>query len=253
MADTTVVCDLDGVVFMGDQEIAGSGSALTSLSDAGVSVVFCTNNSSRTREQVAAKIADVAGYPARPSQVFSSAMAAAYLVRGARRAHVVGGPGVHQSLTEVGIEMVSGREACDVVVVGLDVDLSYSKLVDATLAIQRGARLVATNHDATYPTPDGLYPGGGAIVALLETATDVIAEVAGKPHQAMQETIAESIGGGDVWMVGDRPDTDMAMAAKAGWRGVLVDTGIPKEGSDDRADLSVPDLAAFADFLLQRN
>jgi 4-nitrophenyl phosphatase len=202
---------------------------------------------------VAAKIERVAGYHAEPSQVFSSAMAAGHLVRGAETAFVVGGPGVHQALTGVGVEVVSAGEPCDVVVVGLDVELSYQKLVDATLAVRRGARLVATNHDPTFPTPEGLYPGGGAIVAFLETATDTVAEVAGKPHAAMRETIAGAIGDGEVWMVGDRPDTDMAMATAAGWHGVLVRTGIPKGRTDEGMRIDVADLAEFASFLLQRS
>lgn len=252
MSDLTVVCDLDGVVYIGDREIDGAGRALTELRQAGVDVVFCTNNSSRTRQQIVEKIQRVTGFAADPATVFSSAMAAAGLLGDASTALVVGGPGVHEALAERSIEAVSGGAACDAVVVGLDVDLTYQKLVEATLAVRSGARLVATNHDATFPTPEGLYPGGGAIVAALETATDVTAEVAGKPHRAMRDTIAAAIGSGEVWMVGDRPDTDMAMAAAAGWHGALVRTGVPDQGAREGVELEAEDLTEIARFLLGR-
>ncbi len=252
MSDPTVVCDLDGVVYIGDRAIDGAGDALTELHQAGVNVVFCTNNSSRTRRQIVEKIERVTGFSAEPTNVFSSAMAAAGLLGESSTALVVGGPGVHEALAERGIEAVSGGATCDAVVVGLDVDLTYRKLVDATLAVRSGARFVATNHDATFPSPEGLYPGGGAIVAALETATDVTAEVAGKPHQAMRDTIAAAIGSGEVWMVGDRPDTDMAMAAAAGWHGALVRTGVPNKGAGAGVELEVEDLTEFTRILLER-
>lgn len=164
---------------------------------------------------------------------------------------VVGGPGILEALDEQGVPVVDDGTECDVVMVGLDLELTYEKLARATLAVRAGARLVATNHDATYPSTRGLLPGGGSIVAALETATDIDAVVAGKPHQPMRDLLAEAVVG-EVWMVGDRPDTDLAMAEAAGWHGALVATGVPHADSAVAPELSVADLAAFAEAVRNR-
>jgi 4-nitrophenyl phosphatase len=112
---------------------------------------------------------------------------------------------------------------------------------------------VASNTDATLPTPDGLLPGAGSIVAALETATGRTAEVAGKPHEPMRRLLSERIGTGPVWVVGDRADTDLALARAGGWTGVLVLTGVTRDpgSADPAADLVTGSLAEFAGRLLQ--
>lgn len=250
----TIVCDLDGVVYLDHVEISGSGDALRRLDAAGWRLLFSTNNSWRTRADTAAKIATVSGYPARPDQVVSSATAAAHLLAGAvRSALVVGGAGLLEALGEQGIRVVADWHEADAVVVGLDLDLSYSKLAAATRAVGGGARFVASNNDATLPTPDGLLPGAGSIVAALEKATGRTAEVAGKPHEPMRRLLTERIGEGPVWVVGDRGDTDLALARAGGWEGVLVLTGVIRDpaAAEPAPDLVAESLAGFADHLLQ--
>jgi 4-nitrophenyl phosphatase len=223
----TVICDLDGVVYLGDQEVPRAGNALARLDAGGFRLLFATNNSSRTRAEVAAKINRVSGYAARVDQVVSSATAAGHMLAGrGGRALVVGGAGVVEALEAEGIEVVSDPTGVDLVVVGLDMGITYEKLVAATLAVRNGAELVATNRDATYPTPQGLWPGAGSLVAALETATGVAAVSAGKPDPPMRAVLKGLSGDGPVWMVGDRPDTDLAMAASEGWTSVLVLTGV---------------------------
>ncbi|HJP65404.1 MAG TPA: GNAT family N-acetyltransferase, partial [Actinomycetota bacterium] len=95
----------------------------------------------------------------------------------------------------------------------------------AALLVQRGARLVATNADATYPAPDGLWPGAGSILAAVVTATGANPIVVGKPARPMFETAAERIGSFTPLVVGDRLDTDIAGAAALGWDSLLVTTG----------------------------
>lgn len=236
----TIVCDLDGVLFRGTRPVPGAGEALTELERLGYRLVFCTNNSYRTVEALRDRIGDVVGYQASPDRIVTSAHAAARLLEGeVSRAYVVGGEGIRQALSLVGVEVVPDWRHADAVVVGLDRDLTYDRLADATKAIRGGARFVATNHDPTWPGPDGLYPGAGAIVAALETATERRAEVAGKPNPPMRRVLAERMEKGPVWMVGDRPDTDLAMAAAEGWKAVLVLTGVTKNG---RGVEPVPDL-----------
>ena len=126
---------------------------------------------------------------------------------------VCAGPGVDEALAARGVRTVRDGKA-DVVVVGFHRDFDYGRLQAASTAVRAGARLLATNDDATYPTPDGLIPGGGAILAAVSTASGVQAEVAGKPYRPWPT----SCGPGSVpdgVMVGDRADTDGRFAARA--------------------------------------
>ncbi|MCK8659565.1 hypothetical protein, partial [Pseudomonas umsongensis] len=127
--------------------------------------------------------------------VLSSAMAAALLLDPGARALVCGGPGVVEALTARGVEVVEDGPV-DAVVVGLTQDLSYDLLLRASTAVRDGARFIATNTDPTYPTPGGLTPGGGAIVAAVATAAGGAPEVAGKPHPAMAALVRASVGDG---------------------------------------------------------
>lgn len=244
---STLICDLDGVVYLGDQEIPGSGAALGRLRDAGWNLVFCTNNATRTPEQAAEKIHRVTGFEATADQVVTSAQAAATLVRPDDVAYVLGGPGLVEAVSRMARITEDWTDA-SVVVAGLDPALSYERLSSAVLAVGAGARFVASNHDATYPTPEGLRPGAGAIVAAISHATGIEPEVAGKPHAPMRELLATRAQD-ETWIVGDRADTDLAMGVAAGWRTVRVSTGI-RDRSDIRPDFEFSDLAAVADHLL---
>jgi glycerol-1-phosphatase len=139
---------------------------------------------------------------------------------------VIGERGIRDALGSIGIRGVDGApDRADLVVVGWDRDLTYDTLRTAALLIQRGARLIATNADATYPAPDGLWPGGGAILAAVVTATGATPTVVGKPSRPMFEAAAEDTGARHPLVVGDRLDTDIAGAAAMGWDSLLVLTG----------------------------
>ncbi len=238
----TVVFDLDGVVYLGGEKLPGSTEALWGVEEMGYSVLFCTNNSSRRRAATAEKIRRITGYEARAEQVLSSATAAGHLVSGkAERAVVVGGEGIVEALAEAGVEVTNDWRDADVVVVGVDFEFGYERLAAAMSAVRSGAWLVATNLDPTYPTPGGLAPGAGPFVAAVERASGAAAEVAGKPEQPMRSLISSRISGDDVWVVGDRPDTDLAMAVAEGWRSVLVLTGVTPDPEGARPE---PDLVA---------
>lgn len=217
------VIDLDGVMWLAHEPIPGSAEAVASLRAAGEDVVFVTNNSSSpvvaVEERLVAQGVDARG------RVLTSAMAGARLVDPSERALVCAGPGVVEALGERDVEMVLDPVDADVVVVGLTRDLTYDLLSRATLAVRGGARLVATNDDATYPTPSGQLPGGGAILAALVTATGATPAIAGKPHAAMVELVRERLGADGV-VVGDRPDTDGRFAVALGYRFALVLTGV---------------------------
>lgn len=226
---TVIVVDLDGVIYLGDQPIAGAGLALDTCEKAGYDILFATNSSLRTPEAAAGKIHSVTGYKAGPEQVVTSALAAARLARalGVSTALVVGASGVRHALQARGIALTDDPDTADAVVVGLDLDVHYNILRDATLAVRNGATFIATNLDPSYPMPNGQWPGAGAIVELIRVASDVEPVAAGKPDQPMIDLITDLVGGDScVWMVGDRPSTDLAMAKTAGWACALVLTGV---------------------------
>ncbi len=214
--------DLDGVVWLADQPIPGSVEALRELRTASEAIAFVTNNSSVPKAQVVAKLTGM-GIDAGDG-VITSAMAAATLVEPGERVLVCAGPGVVEALTERGAEVVFDGDA-NAVMVGYHRDFNYERMRIASTAVLRGARLLATNDDATYPTPEGLIPGGGAILASIVTATGVPPEIAGKPHEAMARLVRAHLGDGGV-MVGDRPDTDGEFALRLGYRFALVLSGV---------------------------
>ena len=246
------MCDLDGVIYRGDEPVGGAADAVSALRGSGIRIVFCTNNSRSTVSQYVEKLAAV-GLDVAPAEIVTSAVVTAEVLvaegfAGAR-AFVVGGDGIRSCLAEAEIVIDDSHgEPPALVVVGWDPTFSYDEMRRAVLAVRAGARLVATNDDASFPAPDGLWPGAGAILASIETASDVSAEVMGKPHPPMMETVARRLDGAkDIAMVGDRPDTDLAGGAALGWRTILVLSGVTTEAEaatvTPRPDLVLPSLA----------
>ncbi len=245
-----IVCDLDGVVYLSDTAIPGAGEALQELDRRGYRIVFATNAPIRTTEEVARHIAALSGYPARTEQVITAAMAAAALLTAADGpVLVVGEGGLGATLEEAGFEFTDDPGRARAVVVGLDRRLTYDHLRRATQAVLGGARLIACNDDPTYPTETGLWPGGGAVVAAIATAAGRPAEVVGKPYPPMTALLRRVLGPGPTWVVGDRPETDLALGRDQGWTTVLVLTGVTADASAVpaalRPDLVVASLAAL--------
>lgn len=244
-----LVCDLDGVVYVSGTGVPGAGEALAEADRRGYHVVFATNAPIRTREEVAAHIAATTGYPARTEQVITAAMAAALLL-GPEGGPVlaIGEGGLGDTLAEAGLALTSDPAVARAVVVGLDRQLTYDHLRRATQAVLGGARLIACNDDPTYPTETGLWPGGGAVVAAIATAAGRPAEVAGKPYAPMTSLLRRVLRPGPTWMVGDRPETDLALGKAEGWHTVLVLTGVTADPAAVPAGLK-PDLtlASLAD------
>ncbi|MCE9621615.1 MAG: HAD-IIA family hydrolase [Actinomycetia bacterium] len=240
-----VLCDLDGVVWLAHRPIAGSVEAIADLRAAGHRVLFVTNNSKDTIEVQEAALAAI-GVPA-VGDVLTSAMAAARLVRTGERILVCGGDGIRQAVERQGAVVVGDDEAdpaVDAVVVGFHRTFDYPGLTRAARAVWRGARLIGTNDDATYPTPQGPIPGGGAILAAVQTAAGVPAAVAGKPHQPMVELVRSVVGeqaAVHAVMVGDRASTDGLFARALGCAYAHVNSGVTPEGT---AVTPVPELIA---------
>jgi len=245
-----LVCDLDGVLFRGDEAIPGAGEALAALPE--TEILFVTNSSTKTPQMVAAKIEQVVGYPAAADQVITSGMAAvAWLAGDGPSVLLLGAAGTGPGFEANGCPLVTDPLAAEAVVVGLDFDLSYDKLAAAVEAIRNGARFVATNNDPTYPTPRGLWPGAGSLVAAVVTATGVEPEITGKPHEPVRELVRSRLGHGPVYVVGDRPGTDLAMAHAEGWKSVLVLTGVvdSADGVEPAPDHVIDSIANLPELL----
>jgi HAD superfamily hydrolase (TIGR01450 family) len=229
------VIDLDGVMWRGRRPIAGSAGTVGRLLDRGDRVVFCTNNSAESGAARAARLVEQGVPPG--GEVVTSADAVTALVRAGERVLCLGGPGLRAALAAAGTEVVDAAgptpgasgavdpESFDAVVIGLSREVDYRQIDRVAAAVRRGARLLASNTDATYPGAHGLHPGCGAIVAAVETASGAVARVAGKPHPPMAALLRRRLPEGGV-VVGDRPDTDGRLASELGWPFALVLSGV---------------------------
>ena len=224
-----IFIDLDGVVYRGDQSVPAAPKVVDRLRELDAKLLFLTNNSARTPEQVADRLVPM-GVPADPKQILTSALATAAMLRRegipGRTAYVIGERGIREALAGIGVDVVDGEpESTDLVVVGWDRSLDYAKLKTASLLVERGARLVATNPDASYPAHDGLWPGAGAILSAITTTTGASPTIVGKPARPLFEAAAELTGAVKPLVVGDRLDTDIAGAHTMGWDSMLVLSG----------------------------
>jgi len=238
----TWAIDLDGVVWLAGRPLPGVATAVAALRAAGNRTLFVTNNAGLTRAQLLDRLGAI-GVPTEPGDLVSSAQAAATLVTPGWRVLPVAQGGATEALAERGAELVDAHPA-DAVVVGYTRHFDYDLLAAAGNAIRHGARLIGTNDDATYPTPDGLLPGAGSILAAVATAGSVTPTIAGKPHEplaALVRTLAPDL----VAMVGDRPSTDGLFARRLGVPYALVLSGVTAAGDpvpDPPPDVTSADL-----------
>lgn len=247
----SVVCDLDGVVYLGNSAIPGSGDALRRLASAGIVTVFATNNSARAPSEVRAKLHDIAGVDVPEHMIVTSAIVGASLLEDGP-VLVVGERGLAEAVARAGFPETDDPAAAASVIVGLDRRLTYERIAAAAEALRRGARLVVTNRDPTYPTERGLLPGAGACVAAVETAAGVTGVTAGKPSTEMRRHLEALVPEGPIWMIGDRIDTDISLAVSPRWRSILVLTGVTEsaEGASPMPDRVTADLAAAVRLVL---
>lgn len=235
-----LLLDMDGVLWRDTQPIGDLPQTLARIKGMGLKAAFVTNNATRTVEQYVEKFGAF-GAEVEAEQIFTSARAtAAHLAKqhpNGGRVFIVGERGLVEALRERGFEQ--GEKDPLAVVVGLDRAVSYEKLTRATLLIRNGVPLIGTNPDATLPSPVGLAPGAGALIAALETASGAKAQIIGKPEPTLLEAAMSSLGVGpdETLMVGDRLETDIAAGRWAGCRTALVLTGA---STQEQAEAWVP-------------
>ena len=252
------ILDLDGVLWRGSDPIPGSVEAVNTMRDAGLKILYLSNNSTMTREMFHDRLSEM-GYPLAP--VISSAIAASrYLLqtKGRSRCLVLGERGLIEELRRDGHDVhpcggnsdekadaTSSNSAklsfpiqdidVDAVVAGLDRNLTYAKLADAMHHIRKGALFVATNEDPTLPWKEGgAIPGAGTIICALRTCTGVEPVIVGKPHEFSTSMAIAELGlePSEILMIGDRMDTDIASGSKCGTHVALVLTGDAEHPGD---------------------
>ena len=228
-AHDLVMFDLDGVVYVGATGIDGVADRIDRIRQTGTHVAFVTNNASRTPEQVAAKLVK-AGVSADPSDVVTSAQAAATLLLAehgtAAKILLLGGEGLDAALREAGLEPVAEPDGAVAVVSGYGPDVRWRDIMRVSTLVRDGLPYVASNADMTIPTPYGLAPGHGVLVATITGFAGVRATVAGKPEKPLMDETVRRIGGDRPIMVGDRLDTDIEGAHAIGIPSLLVLTGV---------------------------
>ena len=217
------------MVWLTGRPIEGVDEAVGLLRGAGVRVLFATNNSSPTRGELRRRL-EHCGITADADDILSSADVAAGLLATGSSALVLGDDGIVEALAARGVTVVPEGPA-DAVVVGWTTSFTFAAVDRASRAVREGARLVGTNEDPTFPTPDGLVPGAGALLAAVATAAQATPEIAGKPHEPTARAIRDRVGAGELRaVVGDRPSTDGALADQLGVPFALVFSGVTREG-----------------------
>jgi phosphoglycolate/pyridoxal phosphate phosphatase family enzyme len=237
-----VILDLDGVIYRGNTPLPGAHQTTTWLRQHHYQTYFFTNNSTRSRDSYVELLASF-GISADQGQIVTSASLTCQYFRdlgllGRRQPRptvlVVGEGGLASELRQAGLRVVRrpGARPIDYVVVGMDRRFTYRKLYHAQQVVRAGAKLIATNRDATYPVENGnVIPGGGSIVAAVATAAEQEPVLIGKPSARAGELILSQAGAtpDQALMVGDRLETDIQMGRRASMWTCLVLTGISRE------------------------
>ncbi|HOV30269.1 MAG TPA: HAD-IIA family hydrolase [Anaerolineaceae bacterium] len=228
-----LILDMDGVLWKDSKPIGDLPYIFKGISDLGLKVVFATNNATKSIDEYQQKLASF-GVQVEPEQIITSAIAAAkYLQQhypSGIWVYVVGSASLKDMIHQHGFQVCDDaeRNSAQVVLVAMDTSLTYEKIRNAATQIRQGADFIATNMDATFPTPQGLLPGAGACVAAIATAAEKQPLLIGKPQTLMYELAFQTLGFAphEVMAIGDRLETDIAGAQKAGCLAGLVLSGV---------------------------
>jgi 4-nitrophenyl phosphatase len=233
---THLIVDMDGVLYRGDNPLPGLHEFFAFLRERSLPFILATNNSTRTPQEYVDKLACM-GVRISPDEVLSSGQATARaLARDyppGTRVHVFGSPAFRNAVMEAGF--VLADEGVELVVASMDRDVTYDKLKRAALLIRGGARFIATNLDPTYPTDEGLWPGTGALIAALQTASGVEPRVIGKPEPTMFQLAMAQMGARPetTAAIGDRLESDILGGQRAGLITICVLSGISSRAEAD--------------------
>ena len=229
----SLILDMDGVIWKADAPIGDLASIFKRVRERGLKFVFATNNSTRTSEQYVEALKEL-GLDVEPWQVITSSQGVAHAIaqKFPRRTKVfmIGEDGIRMALEERGFDILFVDEApsAQAVVMGIDRNINFEKVVEAALLVRNGIPFYATNTDKTFPTPRGEIPGSGAWISVITTATGVQPIIAGKPFPFLMELSLEKLGTRkeETLVVGDRLETDIAAGQSVGCPTALVLSGV---------------------------
>ncbi len=227
-APWSYLMDMDGVLVHEEHMIPGADQFISELNDRGTNYVVVTNNPIYTRRDLRARLL-ASGLDIAEDRIWTSALATARFLHSQRpggTAYVIGEVGLTTAMHEAGY-VLTDRDP-DYVVLGETRTYSFEAITTAIRLIDKGARFVATNPDATGPSRQGLLPAAGAVAALIEKATGKTPYFVGKPNPLMMRSALRAIGAHSesTLMIGDRMDTDIIAGLEAGLATILVLTGI---------------------------
>ncbi len=224
-----LIIDMDGVLWRGNTALPGLEEFVSTIRNTKIRMVLATNNSSSTVDQYISKLKRM-GVHVTPEEILTSAQATgSYLYKIApkrSRVFVIGGDGITNAIRDH--EFVITEDDPDYVVIGIDKNITWEKLNTAVMNIRAGAKFIGTNPDTTYPTENGVGVGNGAILAAVKVATGISPLVIGKPETPIYEQALQRLksNSSDTLMIGDRLDTDILGAQRAGINTLLVLTGV---------------------------
>ena len=224
-----LIFDMDGVLWKSNTPLCDLQKLFFRVKQLGYKFLFATNNATKSNEDYVTKFKGF-GVEIDESQIITSGQATAFYLKKkypeGGSVYIIGEEGLIKTLKEQGFYLSDTKPKA--VVVGLDRQITYEKLRIATLLVRSGIEFVGTNPDTTYPTPEGLAPGGGAMVAIIQTASDVTPTIIGKPFPAMLDMAREalSLPSDKILVIGDRLDTDILGAQNNGFRSALVLSGV---------------------------
>lgn len=220
--------DLDGTIYRGKDAIKSAVTFIHHLQQQQIEPYYLTNNSSKTREQLQRSLLNI-GITAPLEHIYSSSLATAKYVAKIsveKKVNVVGEQGIRHALQQEGLEITD--EQTDILVMGIDRQMTYEKLAAASAIVQNGAQLIGTNGDIKFPNENHFTPGNGSFVQLVANVAGVIPTFVGKPSPVMLQIIADEhhFTKEQMVMVGDNYDTDILCGINFGCDTVHVNTGV---------------------------
>jgi 4-nitrophenyl phosphatase len=255
----SLILDMDGVLWRASEPIVNLKDIFSRIKASRLKFAFATNNASRYTEDYVDKFADF-GIDITKDQVFTSAKATAGLLASrypdGGNLYIIGMPSMIKTFNDFGFQHSSDGTLA--VVASIDFSIDYQKLSNATLKIRSGVPFIGTNPDVSFPTPIGQAPGAGSIIAAIEAASGVKAEIIGKPQPAMFEQAMRYLGTSpaETLVVGDRLETDILGGQNAGCKTCLVLSGVTTQEQaaawTPHPDLILSDLSELIDEIENR-
>ena len=255
-----LILDMDGVLWRENESIGNLPEIFKQIIAHGIKYVMATNNSTHTVEQYVKKVRSF-NIPIESWQIINSSLATASLLKEkfpqGGPVYVVGEPALIDTLEVAGFSHEpSGNDTVLAVVAGMDKTLTYEKLKKATYLLRSGVPFIGSNPDRSFPTPMGLAPGAGAVLAAIQAASDITPEIAGKPSKPMYHLALERLQTkkDDTLVVGDRPETDILGGQNMGCPTALVLSGVVNKEQAEKwrpsPDIIISDLTELVNLLV---